>query len=899
MRVYTCENCKKQFNLKGDYKRHMTKKYPCITQEELKNSSENKLEEIKQKYTETDSLRQLEQFFSKIRDLLRDEESISGDRALDVITDFLFLKLINDEFENNKHFIETKYNKSIKIANHDYDIDEYKKYFEWTELMNLIDKIDKDSSNQKNKQLLFDVVSSIIFSGILKFNEHTKDIYKNRRFFIKKIATVIRILKEYNKIDFKKFDVDIKGKAYELTLQKEASTNKDFGQFFTPRHIVNYMIENIEIKINKDGSYTKVMDPACGTCGILLSYYSKVKEKALKDKIKLDKDVSKYINGFEIVDDTLKLGQMNVLLKSNVYNTNLKNIDFLENGCLDFVDEKFNGHIIMNPPFALTKKYYLDNNEELNNFYKVKTKSGVMLFILASLNIVNDKKQIIVVSPNGKEIFSKTKELVNLRKYIVDNVNLYKIAINPENSFKPYTGVQTLILMMKKGSKTSEIEFVKLDKNNEKMSETKICKVSYEELKEKQFSWNYKEYIDDDNFLHKDIENKKIKDVLIFDKKSNKQASYGNEKGKYPFYTSSQKLTKYCDAYDYSDLSLILGTGGNPNVKISNNFSCSSDNIILKNNNENINLKYIYFYLINNMKILEDLFEGQTIKHLSKSNLEEINIPFPSIEKQNLIVEELNILNEDIKNLKVCIENRKIALKAKLNILLKKTNCEENKKIKNILLFDKKSKNNASYGKENGKYPFYTSSQNLKKYCDNFDYKDYSLIIGTGGNANIKLDKEFSCSADNFIIKNKDDNININYIYYYLLININILEELFQGQTIKHLSKEDLGNITIPVPSIEEQEKIVKELDIINNDIDCMKNSIKYLEQIIKDNFDYHLDMCKKENIKEDINKEDYEKIIIKEKEYIKEGDNVYKIKNNKKGKLYGFYEGDKLIKHK
>ena len=42
------------------------------------------------------------------------------------------------------------------------------------------------------------------------------------------------------------------------------------------------------------------------------------------------------------------------------------------------------------------------------------------------------------------------------------------------------------------------------------MSETKLCKVSYEELKEKQFTWNYKEYIDDDNFLHKDIENKKI-----------------------------------------------------------------------------------------------------------------------------------------------------------------------------------------------------------------------------------------------------------------------------------------------------------------------------------------------------------------------------------------------------
>jgi len=292
---------------------------------------------------------------------------------------------------------------------------------------------------------------------------------------------------------------------------------------------------------------------------------------------------------------------------------------------------------------------------------------------------------------------------------------------------------------------------------------------------------------------------------------------------------------------------------------------------------------------------LEDLFEGQTIKHLSKSNLEEINIPFPLIEKQNLIVEELNCIEEDIKSLNICIKNRKITLKAKLNILIKKTNRSENKKIKNILLFDKKSKKSASYGKENGKYPFYTSSQNLKKYCDNFDYKDYSVIIGTGGNANIKFDKEFACSADNFIIKNKDENINIKYIYYYLLININILEELFQGLGLNHLSKENFCNVMIPIPSIEEQEKIVKELDIINNDIESMKTSIKYLEQIIKDNFDYHLDMCEK---KED-NKEDIKKIIIKEKKYIKEANNVYKIKNNKKGKLYGIYEGNKLIKQK
>ena len=58
------------------------------------------------------------------------------------------------------------------------------------------------------------------------------------------------------KIDFEKYDVDVKGKAYELTIQKEGSTNKDFSQFFTPRWIDKYMVDNAEIKINKDGDFT-------------------------------------------------------------------------------------------------------------------------------------------------------------------------------------------------------------------------------------------------------------------------------------------------------------------------------------------------------------------------------------------------------------------------------------------------------------------------------------------------------------------------------------------------------------------------------------------------------------------------------------------------------------------
>jgi hypothetical protein len=76
-----------------------------------------------------------------------------------------------------------------------------------------------------------------------------------------------------------------------------------------------------------------------------------------------------------------------------------------------------------------------------------------------------------------------------------------------------------------------------------------------------------------------------------------------------------------------------------------------------------------------------------------------------------------------------------------------------------------KSKRQASYGEKNGKYPFYTSSQICSKYCDEYDYENECLIIGTGGTANIKCDSKFSCSTDNFIIEINKAYMT-KYIYY-------------------------------------------------------------------------------------------------------------------------------------
>ena len=132
----------------------------------------------------------------------------------------------------------------------------------------------------------------------------------------------------------------------------------------------------------------------------------------------------------------------------------------------------------------------------------------------------------------------------------------------------------------------------------------------------------------------------------------------------------------------------------------------------------------------------------------------------------------------------------------------------EIKTLEEVCEFLPKSKKQASYGNKEGEYPFYTSSQSCNKYCDEYDYEDECLIIGTGGTANIKYSSKFCCSTDNIIIKINTGQL-VKYIYYYLSSNIEILQKGFLGVGIQHISKEYISNINIPIPSLAKQKQIV------------------------------------------------------------------------------------------
>lgn len=142
----------------------------------------------------------------------------------------------------------------------------------------------------------------------------------------------------------------------------------------------------------------------------------------------------------------------------------------------------------------------------------------------------------------------------------------------------------------------------------------------------------------------------KFKDLFWFGPKSKIKAGDGLDKGRFPFYTSSPKLTKWIDKEQYFDEALIFGTGGLASIHFSGEpFSTSTDCLVAITTSKEIQTKYVYYYLSGNIHLIERGFKGAGLKHISKKYIENLDIPILPIETQNKFVAILDKASSLIK----------------------------------------------------------------------------------------------------------------------------------------------------------------------------------------------------------------------------------------------------------
>lgn len=158
---------------------------------------------------------------------------------------------------------------------------------------------------------------------------------------------------------------------------------------------------------------------------------------------------------------------------------------------------------------------------------------------------------------------------------------------------------------------------------------------------------------------------KKFGTLFQFEPKSNIKAGAGLDKGKYPFYTSSTIQTKRIDVAQYKGNSIVIGTGGQPSVHfVLNPFSTSTHCVVVTPKTKEINPRYVYYFLKNNMHILQKGFRGAGLKNISKSYLDQIDIPIISLEEQNRIVWVLDKTEKLICQRKQSIETLEALIKS-------------------------------------------------------------------------------------------------------------------------------------------------------------------------------------------------------------------------------------------
>lgn len=166
------------------------------------------------------------------------------------------------------------------------------------------------------------------------------------------------------------------------------------------------------------------------------------------------------------------------------------------------------------------------------------------------------------------------------------------------------------------------------------------------------------------------FENSKFKlvrlgDIMQSKGKGKRPASFANPNGIYPFIKSSKILEK-CDYFDFDFEALIIGDGGGANIHYINGKFSSSDHTYIFTVKENIKvlLKFIYYIINSNLELLEAGFKGIALKNISKTFIENIQIPIPSLEIQKQIVAECEKVEEQYNTIRMSIEEYQKLIKA-------------------------------------------------------------------------------------------------------------------------------------------------------------------------------------------------------------------------------------------
>lgn len=265
--------------------------------------------------------------------------------------------------------------------------------------------------------------------------------------------TILRIIETLEPFNLYNLSDDIRGLAFEAFLGK--TFRGELGQFFTPRTIVNYMVDVLDIKEGE-----MVCDPCCGSGGFLIRAFEHIQdiidndihkkiqsvintssttEEVKKHKVEqllseLNKNIKgsryyklchQYIYGVDANIRMARTSKMNMIMHGDghlgVYcHDGLFNVGGVE-------DNKFDV-ILINPPFGLRiARNFECDGLRIADSYEIKKSNAEALFIERCLNLLKPGGRAGLVLPDGILTNSNMEEVRQLVERKAEILNITSI----------------------------------------------------------------------------------------------------------------------------------------------------------------------------------------------------------------------------------------------------------------------------------------------------------------------------------------------------------------------------------------------------------------------------------------------------------------------------------------
>lgn len=342
---------------------------------------------------------------------------------------------------------------------------------------------DKESDEEKTNRTLLERIKLLYEEGRKKDPNVFRD---DIRLSDVKCRTVVSYLENVNLFDT---DLDSKGRAFEAFMG--SFFRGDFGQYFTPRPIVKFIVDVLPIKND-----SLVLDTSCGSGGFLLHALNKVRiqanerypdrktdaKEAIQHRQFWHPFAEKNLFGIEINEQIARTAKMNMILHDDGH-TNVVTTDGLlpdkdqhdEEGNLliegiqsrtknlGFAYNRFD-FIITNPPFGSsvkqTEKAYLHNYnmaakevDWLNPHSKEgqrPNQSTEILFIEQCYYFLKENGYLAIVIPDG---ILTNSSLQYVRDNIEELFRIVAVISMPQTAFQATgAGVKSSVLVVKKWS---------------------------------------------------------------------------------------------------------------------------------------------------------------------------------------------------------------------------------------------------------------------------------------------------------------------------------------------------------------------------------------------------------------------------------------------------------------